>query len=204
MIKPIGLTGGIATGKSSVAEMFRILGAVTVSGDKIAARILRINSDLLAELATEFGQEILTEDGHLNREKMLSILLEIPGAMKRQLKILSPYILPAIDQIAEKFIAEANNVPVIVEAPLLFEYGHPERYFPIIVVAISRNLQIERLMKRSGKSVNWAKKVIDLQISMDKKISKGHYIIRNDKSPDETRKQVEHLYQILKKKITNH
>ncbi|MCD4654479.1 dephospho-CoA kinase [bacterium] len=192
--KPVGLTGGIATGKSTVVEMFRELGAFTISSDNIAAEILVKGSDALNDLVREFGGKLLTSDGQLNRSEMLNILINQPGSMKRQLNILSPYILPAIDEIVAGLLTKPDSKLVLVEAPLLFEYENTERYYPIVVVTIPRKMQIERLMKRSGKSFHWAESVIDLQWSMKEKIKRANFVIRNDRNLENTRDQVESIY----------
>lgn len=195
--KPVGLTGGIASGKSTVMRIFQSLGAAIISGDEVAADVLVKGSDALQALADAFGSHILDSEGALDRGAMLSLLLENPENMRRQLELLAPFILPEIDRRAAGRLAEEHSRPVIVEAPLLFEYGQHQRYSPIIVVSTSRETQIARLMTRSGRNRQWATAVIDLQWPMARKEQHADYVINNDGSLASTRQQVEDIYRTL-------
>jgi dephospho-CoA kinase len=196
--KPVGLTGGIASGKSTVVKMFRDLGAITISADTVAKTVLASGKPALKALAREFGPGILLDNGALNRHKMLHVLLDQPGAMEKQLHILKPFILPAIDEAARNAMQSASGEMVIVEAPLLFEYGYPERYHPILLVTVSREMQIQRLMRRSGNDRDWAVRVVDLQWPLARKEQLADIVIRNDTRRSETGKQVKQIYKRLK------
>lgn len=195
--RPVGLTGGIASGKTTVSAMFRTLGATIINADIISAAVLDSGSPALAELARYFGSSILLENGALNRTAMLDILITERGALQHQLDILRPYVLPAIDKISRKALESQTEGIVIVEAPMLFEYGKPERYHPIVLVSVNRETQVERLMKRSGKSEHWANKVIDLQWPMERKSKFADYIINNEQKLSATRAQVAQTYRRL-------
>ena len=202
-MKPIGLTGGIATGKSTVLRMFSELGAIVVTGDEVARDVLSAKSSAVMALASEFGPQVLMADGGLNRIKMLDLLLESPENMTRQLKILSPYILPAIDRKAECIISSFPHNMVIVEAPLLFEYGKRERYGPIVAVITTREIQIQRLMIRGKMDQSRAEKIVDLQIPSTRKAEWADYIIDNGGSPEITRLNVEKLFPVLLQRYWN-
>ena len=195
--KPVGLTGGIASGKTTVAAMFRDLGAITIDSDRIARTVMEPGKPALDDLVKEFGHQIILNNGELNRRAMLDILLDQPSAMERQLSVLKPYILPAIDEVAESTIQSSPGKIVIVEAPLLFEYRQPERYHPIILVTISREKQIQRLISRSGKDRTWASRVVDLQWPLSKKESLSDLIIMNDGTLAETTQQVQKVFNLL-------
>lgn len=196
--RPIGLTGGIASGKSTVAKMFCDLGAITINADCLANTVLAPGKPALIALVREFGREILLDNGEMNRQTMLDILLDQPGAMEKQLLILKPFILPAIDAAAQNAIQSASGKIVIIEAPLLYEYGHPERYHPVILVTVPRERQIQRLMSRSGRDRTWATRVIDLQWPLARKELLADILIRNDTDPSNTQKQVKRIYSRLK------
>ncbi|HPQ42031.1 MAG TPA: dephospho-CoA kinase [bacterium] len=191
---PIGLTGGIASGKSTVMKMFRDLGARGISGDAVAADVLSAGSQALNALVREFGSGILSDDGSLDRRVMLDMLLEKPSRMQRQLDILAPFILPEIDQRVSVEMQKSSRSLLIVEAPLLFEYGHPERYAPIIVVTVPRDIQVQRLMLRSGRSRQWAEAVIDLQWPLPQKEHAADYVISNAGTVAATQRQVSTVY----------
>lgn len=200
-LKPAGLTGGIASGKTTVAAMFAKCGALTINTDVIAADVLQSGSPALTALVNEFGDRILDTAGALDRRTMLDILLSDSTALQKQLDILQPYLLPAIDRTVQNAMKSEPGRVVIVEAPLLFEYGKPERYDPIIVVSIPRHLQVTRLMKRSGKDKTWASAVVDLQWPLFEKEKHADYIIYNDSSPEETVLQVQRVYAELLKRF---
>lgn len=193
-IKAAGLTGGIATGKTTVARLFQEYGSLTLNGDRIAEKVLAENSPALEKLSIEFGPEILLANGALNRKIMLNLLLNDRTAMPRQLEILKPFILPAVDMAVSEIIKMNPNKVIIVEAPLLFEYGQSRRYNPIIVVTTSYETQVRRLMERSGKPRIWAEKVISLQWPMAEKMRLTDYIINNEHSLEFTKKQVANVY----------
>ena len=196
-IKPVGLTGGIATGKTTVAKRFRELGAVVLSGDNIAARVLAPGSQVLHELACQFGSAILLKDGSLNRRVMLTLLLEDHENMQIQLDILAPHLLPVIDDQVKRSMDANSGRLHIVEAPLLFEYGQAHRYEPVVVVSTSYETQVKRLMARSGKDITWAKKVIGLQWSIEKKKEYADLIIENDEAMEVTNRFIEDSYSRL-------
>jgi dephospho-CoA kinase len=198
---PIGLTGGIASGKSAVSQMFRDLGALILDTDPIAHQTMAPGSGVLLELRRAFGEEIINGDGSLNRQAMLLKLLEKPSNLKRQLEILAPYILPAVDAEISRIKRESPGHLLIVEASMLFEYGKPERYHRIIVVSAPRSMQIARLMKRSGKDEKWAAQVVDLQIPIELKTKMADYVIDNSSSLTQTQSQVDELYGKLKKTL---
>ncbi len=197
MRTPIGLTGGIATGKSFTAELFRSLGANVVSGDAIAHQVLSGNLQAVKKLVECFGPEIQHSDGSLNRTEMLNKLIAHPAWMWKQIEILAPYILPAIDHRARYYMDHHPGSLTIVEAPLLFEYARVERYAPVIVVYAPRNIQIQRLMARSGFTFEKARRVVDLQIDIEKKRKMADFVVDNSGSRTDTEEQVRILYKKL-------
>jgi len=173
MRKPIGGTGGIASGKSTADSMLSDLGAYIISADEIAQQVLCMGSPAVKALVKNFGDIIVTDGDVLNRTKMLDILLQDSVHMKRQLDVLRPFIIPAVDKKVKEANIQFPKKKIIVDAPLLFEYGRADRYSRIIVVSVSRRIQIERLIKRSGMKRDRAGKVVDLQIPIEKK-EKSH------------------------------
>ncbi len=195
--RPAGLTGGIASGKSTVASCFERLGATIIDGDRIAAETLVPGSAVLGELSSAFGSAVIQPDGRLDRSEMLALLIQNPLNMRIQLDILAPWILPAIDRAVQSATDSGRN-GIIVEAPLLFEYGRVERYGTIITVVIPREKQVERLMARSGKSREWASRVVDLQIPIDQKAANSEYRIDNSGPPNALIAQVESIFRAIR------
>ncbi len=197
--KAIALTGGIATGKSLVSGFFKELGATIINTDEVATHILVPGSPVIELLASAFGQGIITPDHGLHRGNMLELLRKNPYLLEKQLEILAPFILPRIDTLVQQEIQGHPEIPVIVEAPLVFEYGHCDRYWSVIVVYAPRKQQIDRLTTRSGKDNAWAESVIDIQMPIGEKMGMADFIIDNSGDPSETRIQVEHMYPFILK-----
>lgn len=180
-----------------VARQFGLLGATIVDADRIAADVLIPGSDALRALFEAFGDSIRRQDGGLDRSVMLQILIDDPQKMRMQLAILAPYILPAVDRAVEQAVQDHLH-PIIVEAPLLFEYGQQERYGAIITVTVPHEIQIERLMHRSGRSREWALNVVDLQIPISEKAQHSDYIIDNSNDPQTTIRQILPIFNEIK------
>ncbi len=199
--KPVGLTGGIASGKSTVAGMFEELGALIISGDAVAAEVMVPGSPALIALAREFGHIILAPDRSLDRKRMLDLLITDKRNLDRQLRVLKPYILTEIDKRVHEYHLSRPGRMMVVEAPLLFEYGEPERFEPVITVYAPKDLLIERLMKRSGRNRDWAASVVSLQIDIETKVQLSHYVIDNSGSLESTAEQVKEIHRKIREGI---
>lgn len=179
------------------ARFFAQLGARIISADKVASEVLSPGSPALKALTAEFGRSILTMDGCLNREAMLEILLQDPGNMDRQLSVLAPHILPAVDSHVASWMGVFPGERIMVEAPLLFEYGKRQRYGPVIVVYAPFELQVERLKLRLGIPGERAARIAALQLSIEEKIKRADYVIDNSGSEEDTRDQAVLIYRML-------
>ncbi|MBN1550186.1 dephospho-CoA kinase [bacterium] len=194
MRKPVGLTGGIATGKSLIAGHLQKLGAMVISGDEVAHEVLSPKSPAIQSLVDSFGSHIVTSEGALNSKEMLDELISNQHNLYRQINILTPYILPAIDRKVAYAILHHPGKLVVVEAPLLFEYGRRDRYGAVIVVYAPREIQIKRLMQRSHISEKRAGQIVDIQIPVDQKIKMADYIVDNSGSFESAIEQTERLF----------
>jgi dephospho-CoA kinase len=199
----IGLTGGIGTGKSSVAAMLAELGARVIDSDAIVHELQAPGMPLLAELAAEFGPGILRADGSLDRTALGDRVFRDETARKR----LNAIVHPAVGRESAKRLAEAlaSGVPLVVlDIPLLFEtraHGTASKanlgIETIVVVWAPRALQIERQLARNGYGRDEAERRVDAQIPIDEKRAQGHHVIDNSGSLEDTRRQVRELYAAL-------
>ena len=184
-IRIIGLTGGIATGKSSVADYFQNRGAVVIDADQLARCAVEPGSQGLAEVVTAFGADILTPAGTLDRKHLASQVFSDPG--KRVL--LEGILHPEIRRLAEEQIAQAarnGERVVFYVAPLLIEAGVAGRVDEIWVVTTRSDVQLERLMRRDGIGRDEAQRVIASQMSLVEKEKYGRIVIDNSGTPQET------------------
>ena len=183
----LGVTGGIATGKSTVVDVFRKAGVPIVDGDLIAREIVEPGQPALKALVAAFGEEILTED-RLNRKKLGEIVFNDPA--KRQLldRLLDGYLRGAItDQIKEA----AKTAPLVVaDTPLLYEADYQQYMDQVAVVYIPKELQLTRLMQRDHLTKEAALQRMKSQLSIEEKRQKADFLFDNQGTREETRQQV--------------
>ncbi|NJC87717.1 MAG: dephospho-CoA kinase [Desulfuromonas sp.] len=192
----LGLTGGIASGKSSVAAMFARLGAVVVSADQLAREVVAPGSATLRALTAAFGPTILGPAGELDRETLGRLVFADPAARER----LNALTHPAIARLAEARLRElhARNVPLVVyEAPLLFEAGAEGRVDRVLVVTIDPAAQRARLKSRDQLDATAVESRIAAQWPQADKVARADFVIDNSGPLEDTCRQVSALYHWL-------
>jgi dephospho-CoA kinase len=192
-IRVIGLTGGIATGKNSVARFFQNKGAVVIDADQLAREAVEPGSRGLAKVVAAFGSGVLTPDGLLDR-KCLGELVFSDSARRSQLEGI---LHPEIRRLAEERIAcaagEGHRV-IFYMAPLLIEAGVTDRVDEFWVVTVRPEVQLERLMLRDGISREHAQRIIDSQMPLAEKEKYGRVVIDNSGTPEETGKRLAQIW----------
>jgi dephospho-CoA kinase len=192
----LGVTGGIASGKSTVTKIFRSLGAAVVSADELAREAVRPGGETLRLLVERFGAGILLPDGTLDRKTLAARIFADP----RQREDLNRITHPAVAALSVERLAQlvARGEPLIVyEAPLLFEAGAERRVDAVLVVRIDPLLQLQRLMERDGIDEKEARDRIAAQMPQEEKVARADYVIDNSGSPEETEAQVRNLFRRL-------
>ena len=195
----LAVTGGIASGKSTVANMLAALGAPIVDTDIIARLVVEPGKPGWKDIVAYFGEEVLQEGGHLDRKKLSDIVFN--DLEKR--KALEGFTHPRISEESARQINEiAENDPdaiIQVVIPLLIEIGHQHRYHKTLLVYIPREMQIERLVRRDGIEREEAIMRLKAQLPIDDKLKYADFVIRNEHSLEETGKQVEDLWPVPKR-----
>jgi len=188
----LGITGGIATGKSSVAKIFRELGAAVLSADELAREVAAPGSPLLARLAERFGAAVLRDDGGLDRPALAAVIFADPQARRD----LDGLMHPAIAALAQARLRElAASAPLVVyEAPLLFEAGAEGRVDAVLVVVADEETQLRRLMARDGFDEGAARARIAAQMPLAEKVRRADYVIDNSRSPEAVEQAVRELF----------
>ena len=185
----IGLTGGIASGKSTVADMLTDLGAPVVDADQLAREVVAPGSDGLAAIADRFGDQMLDAGGALDRKKMADIVFADPEARAALNAITHPRIAAAGQrEIARHAAAGARDV--VYEAALIVENRLQSWMHALIVVAVPPEVQLERMMARDGLDEGAARARLDAQLPLADKIAVADYVVDNAGSVDQTRAQV--------------
>ncbi len=189
----LGITGSIASGKSTVSAMFEARGAALVSADQLARDAVRPGSATLALLVDRFGAEILEASGRLDRARLGAMIFADPAARQD----LNRIIHPAIAALAEEQLARLrrSGAPLVVyEAPLLFEAGANGRVDRVLVVKVDPEIQLQRLMRRDGLDAEAARQRIASQMSQAEKLARADFVIDNSGSRNVTEIQVAALW----------
>ena len=193
----IGLTGGIACGKSAVARMFADLGAIVISSDDISREVVEPGGSTLECIRLEFGEGVLFQDGSLNRKLMGEIIFRDPAARKRLEEITHPAIKARIREKVKHFYSDLRTRCIVVEAPLLFEANMQSDFDKVVVVTTSRKTQIKRLMHRDGIDLNQAELRLNAQMPLDEKCSRADIVVKNDGSLKDLKKEILKVWQEL-------
>jgi dephospho-CoA kinase len=192
-VKLVGLTGGIASGKSTVATMLRELGAKIINADDLARVIVQPGKEAWKEIVAAFGQEILLPDRTIDREKLRTTIFQDAAARKRLDSITHPRIRALAQTRAQELAAKGSAI-VIYEAPLLFETDAHLWLRPVILVASEDALQRRRLKARDHLDEAEIDRHIKAQMPLSEKRTLADYIIDNSGDLDELKKQVKDVW----------
>lgn len=190
----IGLTGGIATGKSSVAAFLAELGAEVIDADQLARDAVAPGTVALQQVVELFGQQALQADGNLNRQAVRELVFNEPTKRQQLEAILHPAIKELALQQIEQARCRGSRV-VVYMAPLLIEAKATDRVDEIWVVTVRPEVQLERLMTRDGCSRQQAEQIIAAQMPLAEKERFGVVVIDNSSSLEATRRQVDAAWQ---------
>ena len=193
-MKLLGLTGGIASGKSTVAAILRRLGAAIINADELSREVVQPGQEAWKEIVDTFGPAILQEDKTLDRRKLRKIVFDDPEARKK----LEAIIHPRVRALAERKISElaaAGSSIIVYEVPLLFEAQIHLWLRPVILVACDVGTQKKRLLERDHLTEPEAQQHLDAQMSLEDKRKLADYVIENDGNLEELERQVRAVLQ---------
>lgn len=195
----VGLTGGIASGKTTVSNFFKEIGIKIADADIIAKEISQ-RKDVEDEMIQVFGKEILDVEGKIrkiNRAKLKEIVFSNKEKLSKLNEIIHPKVIEEFKKIKEN---TAKNDIIIFDVPLLFETELDKICDIIILVYVDRETQIKRMFERDNISEELAVKIINAQMSLEEKIKKSHVHIENNGTLDELQRKVQNIYRELKRK----
>jgi dephospho-CoA kinase len=195
----IGVTGGIASGKTTVAHMLKGLGAITVDLDEIARQVVEPGKPAWKEIVDYFGPKILLADGHLDRKKLSKIVFQDKDKRKKLEYFTHPRIFEEFVSQVKEISEKEPHAIIQVVVPLLYELNMQSLFHRVLVVFIAREEQIERLIKRDRISREEAVRMLESQLPIDEKVASADFVIHNETSFEETRKEVEDLWRTLRK-----
>ena len=189
----IGLTGGVATGKSTVAAMFKRCGAIVIDADALAHEVVRPGKPAWREIVRRFGRSILQTDQTLNRQALGQIVFGNRAKLRQLERMIHPRVAREQIRLTREAARNDRQAVVVYDVPLLFEAGIDKRVDKIVVVTADQQTQIDRLKKRNGLSQSQALRRIRSQIPLAKKIHMADYILDGTKNRRSLKKDVEKL-----------
>ena len=190
----VGLTGGIGSGKSTVAALLAGKGAVVVDADAIAREVVAVGTPGLEQVVAEFGAELLTPAGELDRPRMGELVFADEAARRRLEAIVHPLVLERI--VAIEAAASEDDV-VVQDIPLLAEGGRADTFDAVLVVDVPTEVQVERLARDRGMSEADARARIAAQATREQRLAVATHVIDNSGSTDDLRRRVDEVWAAL-------
>jgi len=195
----VGLTGGAASGKTTVSRFLKEEGAYLIDADQIARALVKPQTPLWSELVRVFGKHILKQDGSLDRKKLSAIVFSDPPQRRLLNELLHPRIKEEIDRLRREIGEKDPEAIVVIDAPLLVETGSYRDMDQVVVVTCTETQQLERLQQRDGSSLERAREILSAQLALEEKIKVADHVIRNENSLEETRRTTKEVFKALKK-----
>jgi dephospho-CoA kinase len=196
MMKVIGLTGGIGSGKSTVAQFLAELGAVIINADKVGHEAFQPNTELWQEVVDAFGQQIVKPDGEIDRSQLGKVVFGNPELLSRLNQIMHPRMYEIVKAQIDSFRGQGVAV-VVLEAPLLIEAGWTSLADEVWVTVASENTVLKRLEEKGGLSPQQSLARIRSQLPSEERNEHAHVIINTDYSLAEVKARVEELWKEL-------
>jgi dephospho-CoA kinase len=187
----IGLTGGIASGKSTVARRFVELGVPVIDADAAARAVVAPGKPGLAAVSERFGARVLAENGELDRRALRDLIFEDPGLRRDLETILHPLIRADMEQSAESAVGPY----VVLDIPLLVEGGSRDRVDRILVVDVDETMQLQRVMVRDGCTEQQARAILASQASRSARLAAADDVLLNTGTVTDLRQAVDHLHE---------
>lgn len=185
----VGLTGGIASGKSTVSRLFEELGVPVICADELAHEAVKPGSPALDEIRRSFGAETIDAEGRLDRAAMARLVFHDPSLRKKLESIIHPRVFEGKNRLLDEFERQGHSVAV-VDVPLLYESGWDREFDLVIVVHVPRQVQEQRVVERDKMLPEDARARLDAQMPIDEKRDRADHVIDNSGSMESTSEQV--------------
>ena len=189
----VGLTGGIGSGKSSAAKIFKELGIDSIDADGVAKNILNFNNTARKLFIAEFGDKYILKNHKINRDLLRKDIFNDKSKIKKLESIIHPLVREEIFE----FIQKSESIYTIIDVPLIFETKSNDFYNKIVVVDCDTNTQILRASQRDNQSEESILKIIGSQATREERLSIADYVINNDSSYGNLKKEVIKTHQLL-------
>ncbi len=196
-----GLTGGVASGKSTVARMMGELGARIIDADQLGHELLRSPLPAYQEIVRHFGTSILDSSGEIDRKRLGGIVFADPAELHELNSIMHPRIIARVEELAAQYQTQDPHAVILLDAALIFEGGIGGHFSRILVAWCGPEQQIERLMAKAGVSREEAERRIATQMPVEEKRRRADYVIDCSGTKDSTRAQVRAAYAELRQLV---
>jgi dephospho-CoA kinase len=196
-----GLTGGIATGKSTVAAIFASAGAVVIDADRIAREAVRPGTAVHADIVAHFGNGVVRADGAVDRKRLAAIIFADPAEQRALERMVHPQVKREVAAQLDRLRRDAPGSVVIVDVPLLFETGMERGLDPTILVYVPEAVQLRRLIARDGLTHDEALRRIAAQMPIETKRARAAIVIDNSGTLEDTGRQALEVYRRLAQEL---
>jgi dephospho-CoA kinase len=186
----VGLTGGIGSGKSAAAEMFRALGIEVIDADTLAREVVEPGQPALRDIALHFGSELLTTDGHLDRATLRKIVFSNP----EHKSWLENLLHPLIAELLQRRLSATKSPYAILESPLLLETEQYKLVERVLVIDASEETQIDRAVRRDGSDEEVIRSIIASQIDRAERIQHADDLVSNEENLEQLKENIEALH----------
>ncbi len=194
----VGLTGGLACGKSFVGEVLESYGCRLIRADALGHTVLAPGGEAYDPVVREFGPAILAPGGQIDRRALASLVFGNPQALARLNGLVHPAVIRREEELAREFAAAEPQAIVVVEAAILIETGSYKRFDRLILVTCTEREQMERAMRRDGLSEREVRARLNQQMPLAEKRKFAHFVIDTSGSKEETLRQARAVYEQLR------
>jgi dephospho-CoA kinase len=199
MNRSFGLTGGIASGKSTVAAFLEALGAKVIDADRVGHELLHSSSPIYSQVVARFGREVLNPGGEIDRGRLGAVVFSSPEKLSELTSMMHPTLIARLENRVEELRSHHPRAVILVDAALIYEAGVADRFAKILAAWCRPEQQIERLVAKTGLSRQEAVQRLASQIAPEEKRRRADYVIDCSGSLEETRAQAEALYPEIKR-----
>ena len=195
----VGLTGGLASGKSFVGETLQGYGCLLIQADELGHAVLSPGGEAYDEVVREFGREILDSDGLIDRRALAAQVFGAPDRLAKLNRLVHPPVVLREDRLMSEFAAREPRGIALVEAAILIETGSFRRYDRIVLVVCREEQQVERAMRREGALEADVRARLSRQMPLEQKRKYAHFVIDTSGEKDDTVRQTQAVYQELRR-----
>lgn len=193
----VGLTGGIASGKSVASKILRELGTLVIDADEVSREVMVPHTKCWKKVIRYFGKEILREDLTIDRKELADLVFNNPEQLVKLNSVVHPEIMRLIEEKLEEIKEKDPQAMVVIDAALLVETGMYKSCDKLVVVFAREETQIKRLMARDGVSKDEAQRRVNSQLPLKEKVKLADFVIENEGALRETREEVEKVFKAL-------